>query len=151
MPLEPRLRLAINTMAVSIARILADAQPSIYLYGSITTEDYRHGWSDIDLLVLTREPITEAQADALLHLRQTLAARDPDTPYYRLFEGGMLDLDEVATTAFVLDMDTKNLCSEDCKGLCGRCGADLNLGPCTCKSDVDPRLAALAQLLDDES
>ena len=68
-----------------------------------------------------------------------------------LLEGGMLDLDEVATTAFVLDMDTKNLCSEDCKGLCGRCGANLNLGPCTCKSDVDPRLAALAQLLDDES
>lgn len=97
MPLEPRLRLAINTMAVSIARILADAQPSIYLYGSITTEDYRHGWSDIDLLVLTREPITEAQADALLHLRQTLAARDPDTPYYRLFEGGMLDLGSFLT------------------------------------------------------
>lgn len=68
-----------------------------------------------------------------------------------LLEGGAVDLDEVATTAFVLGMDTKNLCSEDCKGLCGRCGADLNLGPCTCKSNVDPRLAALAQLLDDES
>ncbi len=68
-----------------------------------------------------------------------------------LLEGGAVDLDEVATTAFVLDMDTKNLCSEDCKGLCGRCGADLNLGPCRCKADVDPRLAALAQLLDDES
>lgn len=54
--LEPRLRLAINTMVVSIARILADAQPSIYLYGSVTAEDYRPGWSDIDLLVLTREP-----------------------------------------------------------------------------------------------
>ena len=62
MPLEPRLRLAINTMAVSIQRILADAQPSIYLYGSITAEDFHAGWSDIDLLVLTQEPITEAQA-----------------------------------------------------------------------------------------
>ena len=92
MPLEPRLRLAINTMAVSIARILADAQPSIYLYGSVTAEDYRPGWSDVDLLVLTQEPITEAQADALLHLRQYLAERDPATPHYRLFEGGMLDL-----------------------------------------------------------
>ena len=68
-----------------------------------------------------------------------------------LLEGGAVDLDEVATTAFVLDMDTKNLCSEDCKGLCSRCGADLNLGPCTCRPDADPRLAALAQLLDDES
>ncbi len=90
--LEPRLRLAINTMAVSIQRILADASPSIYLYGSATAEDYQHGWSDVDLLVLTMDPITQVQADALLPLRQTLAARDPDTPHYRLFEGGMLDL-----------------------------------------------------------
>ncbi len=92
MPLEPRLRLAINTMAVSIYRILADNAPSIYLYGSVPAEDYRPGWSDIDLLVLTADPITEAQADALLHLRQILCTLDPDTPHYRLFEGGMLDL-----------------------------------------------------------
>lgn len=95
--LEPRLRLAINTMAVSIQRILADREPSIYLYGSVTTEDYHHGWSDIDLLVLTGEPITPAQVDALVDLRQTLASRDPDTPYYPLFEGGMLDLGSFIT------------------------------------------------------
>ena len=95
--LEPRLRLAINTMAVSIARILADARPSIYLYGSVTAEDYRPGWSDVDLLVLTQAPITAAQADALVTLRQTLSARDPDTPHYRLFEGGMLDLGSFLT------------------------------------------------------
>ena len=68
-----------------------------------------------------------------------------------LLDGDDADLDEVASTAFILGMDTKNLCSEDCKGLCSRCGADLNLGPCQCKPDADPRLAALAQLLDDES
>ena len=95
--LEPRLRLAINTMAVSIDRILAEAQPSIYLYGSVTTGDYRPGWSDVDLLVLTQSPITEPQADALLYLRQILAQRDPATPHYRLFEGGMLDLGSFLT------------------------------------------------------
>ena len=95
--LEPRLRLAINTMAVSIERILAEAQPSIYLYGSVTAEDYRPGWSDIDLLVLTADAITEEQAGTLLHLRQTLAQRDPATPHYRLFEGGMLDLGSFLT------------------------------------------------------
>ena len=68
-----------------------------------------------------------------------------------LLEGSELDMDEVVTTAFVLAMDTKNLCSDDCKGLCARCGADLNLGPCRCKPEVDPRLAALAQLLDSET
>ncbi len=100
--LEPRLRLAINTMAVSIDRILAEAQPSIYLYGSVTAGDYRPGWSDVDLLVLTQSPITERQADALLHLRQLLCQRDPTTPHYRLFEGGMLDLG-----AFLTGEDTR--------------------------------------------
>ena len=95
--LEPRLRLAINTMAVSIFNILESARPSIYLYGSVTAEDFRPGWSDIDLLVLTQEPITETQADLLLTLRQQLAQRDPDTPYYRAFEGGMLDLGSFLT------------------------------------------------------
>ena len=65
-----------------------------------------------------------------------------------LLEGGELDMDEVVTTAFVLAMDTKNLCSDDCKGLCAKCGVDLNVETCRCKPDVDPRLAALAQLLD---
>ena len=68
-----------------------------------------------------------------------------------LLEGTELDLAEAVTTAFVLAMDTKNLCSDDCKGLCAKCGADLNLGPCGCRPDVDPRLAALAQLLDKEA
>lgn len=65
-----------------------------------------------------------------------------------LLDGTQLDLDEAVTSAFILAMDTKNLCSDDCKGLCAKCGADLNLGPCGCRPDVDPRLAALAQLLD---
>lgn len=67
-----------------------------------------------------------------------------------LVTGGMVDLEELAREAFILDMDTRTLCSEDCKGLCPRCGANLNDGPCGCKREVDPRLAALAALLDKE-
>lgn len=66
-----------------------------------------------------------------------------------LLDGNELDLDEVVSTTFILALDTKNLCSDDCKGLCTSCGADLNRGPCGCRPEVDPRLAALAQLLDD--
>lgn len=65
-----------------------------------------------------------------------------------LLENGKVDAEDLARTAFILDMDTKTLCSEDCKGLCPRCGADLNLGQCSCKKEVDPRLAALAKLLE---
>lgn len=67
-----------------------------------------------------------------------------------LLEEGKADLGELARTAFILGMDTKTLCSEDCKGLCSRCGADLNLGPCSCKKEPDPRLAALSRLLENK-
>ena len=67
-----------------------------------------------------------------------------------VLEDGKADLEDLARTAFILGMDTKTLCSEDCKGLCSRCGADLNLGPCSCKKEVDPRLAVLAKLLDNK-
>ena len=67
-----------------------------------------------------------------------------------LLENGQVDAGELAREAFILGMDTKTLCSEDCKGLCPRCGADLNVGPCSCKKEVDPRLAVLAKLLENK-
>ena len=75
------------------------------------------------------------------------AAEDEESDEIFLLDGTWLDLDELSTTAFVLAMDTKNLCSEDCKGLCPGCGVNLNVEPCRCKKQADPRWAALEQLL----
>ena len=55
--------------------------------------DFKLGWSDIDILVLTEKPITEEQAKSLVGLRQAMLVDEPDNPYYRSFEGGMLTLD----------------------------------------------------------
>lgn len=89
--------------------------------------------------------------EKVVELNCLLAAEleDEENDEIYLLEGNEVDLDEVAGTAFILGMDTKNLCSDNCKGLCAKCGADLNNGPCGCRPEVDPRLAALAQLLDD--
>ncbi|NLV50739.1 MAG: DUF177 domain-containing protein [Clostridiales bacterium] len=65
-------------------------------------------------------------------------------------DGNFANLDEIIITAFVLGMDSRLLCSEDCMGLCSRCGADLNEGPCSCEKETDPRLAVLKQLLEDK-
>ncbi len=73
---------------------------------------------------------------------------DEENPDIFLIEGDKLDLDEVLGTCFILDMDSKFLCREDCRGLCERCGANLNLGPCSCGPEIDPRMAVLGQLLD---
>lgn len=67
-----------------------------------------------------------------------------------LLEGDEVDLGELVREAYILGMDTKHLCSENCKGLCPGCGVDLNHGECRCKPEVDPRLASLAKLLEDK-
>ena len=71
-----------------------------------------------------------------------------DDPNLFVLEGNEIDLSEILATCFILDMETKFLCREDCKGLCPTCGKNLNLGPCSCRKALDPRFAVLEQLLD---
>ena len=62
----------------------------------------------------------------------------------------VLDLTEVLRQYAVEVALAPALCSEECKGFCPVCGANLNEGPCSCdRSYVDPRMAGLAQLLED--
>lgn len=58
------------------------------------------------------------------------------------------DVDAIASEDIFLGLPAKFLCSEDCKGICPKCGKDLNTGSCGCGKEIDPRLAALQQLLD---
>lgn len=78
-------------------------------------------------------------------LAETLEGEEEDEIV--LLDDGEIDVGDLAYTAFILDMDTKHLCSEDCKGLCSGCGVNLNQEPCRCKKQADPRWAALEQLL----
>jgi len=68
--------------------------------------------------------------DKIVPFRCLLAEelQNEDNDEIVLLEDGEVDVGDLARTAFILGMDTKTLCSEDCKGLCPRCGADLNLG-----------------------
>ncbi len=67
-----------------------------------------------------------------------------------VLESGNIDLFEVVDKAFVGSLPINFLCSEDCKGLCPKCGIDLNHESCSCADDnTDPRLAALKQFLKD--
>lgn len=73
---------------------------------------------------------------------------DEENEEILLLDKGMLHLDDIATTAFILEMDTKTLCKEDCKGLCPKCGTNLNETDCDCVADNDSPFAALASLLE---
>jgi uncharacterized protein len=57
-----------------------------------------------------------------------------------------LDLSEAVREELILAVPQFVECRDDCRGLCPRCGADLNAGPCSCRPDTDPRWAALTKL-----
>ncbi len=70
---------------------------------------------------------------------------DPDTI---VLEGDMVDLGEIVYRNLFMNLPMKVLCKEDCKGLCAKCGANLNHGECGCdKREVNPAFADLDKLL----
>ena len=77
-----------------------------------------------------------------------LANEENEDEWVFPLEGDSADLEDIIRTIFVLNLDSKLLCKEDCAGLCCRCGKNLNDGPCNCQKELDPRFAALKQLLE---
>ena len=76
-----------------------------------------------------------------------LASEENEDEWVFPLVGDSADLDDIVRTVFVLNLDSKLLCKEDCKGLCPRCGKNLNTDVCTCEKELDPRLAAFRQFL----
>jgi len=94
----------------------------------------------------------EYDLDKKVRLEATLSEDESDLEDPEIFpiEENGVDVDDIVRTLFVLSLEPKFLCSEDCKGLCPSCGKNLNEGPCGCKEETDPRWAVLEQLLDDK-
>lgn len=70
---------------------------------------------------------------------------------YVVIVDGELDLDEELHDALLLSFPMRLLCSEDCPGLCPKCGKPRREGPCNCPTrEIDPRLAVLQTLLDED-
>lgn len=62
-------------------------------------------------------------------------------------EGSFLNLDKLVYNEILIKLPTKVLCREDCKGICKKCGANLNNETCSCdQSELDPRMAAIQDI-----
>ena len=55
-----------------------------------------------------------------------------DSDEYIVTESDSLDMDELAIMDILLQIPSKMLCKDNCKGLCGHCGTDLNYNECNC-------------------
>lgn len=83
--MEPGVEAALSRLYGELQGILG-GDLSLYLYGSAVLDDFRLGWSDIDLLCVAPR-IPDEALERLVPLRQTLLKEEPDNPYYRSFEG----------------------------------------------------------------
>ena len=79
---------------------------------------------------------------------QQNGADDEANSAVNFFDGDVIELTALVRDTILAAQPLRNLCRPDCRGLCPKCGADLNQGDCGCDRFVaDPRLAALQGLL----
>ncbi len=69
---------------------------------------------------------------------------------YIVVENLEYDLDPLVREDILLSIPYVFLCEPDCKGLCPKCGKNLNDGACGCKAETGRGFEALRALLDDE-
>jgi len=75
---------------------------------------------------------------------RSISEAETEIGYY---SGDGIELQDVLREQVLLALPAKIVCSESCRGLCARCGKNLNVESCACEEDPpDPRWAALADL-----
>jgi len=87
-------------MTKQIQSIVKDNLACIYLYGSVSMGDFKLGWSDIDIVCLTKSMLSDSEAEGLVGLRQQLEKDDMDNKYYHCFEGIVSTVDEFVNNRF---------------------------------------------------
>jgi len=130
-------QLSLNKVAAEII-ITGRLKAKMELQCSRCLTDFRQ---DLDIPVnVVYHPVEDAVGE-----RHALKDDELDLGFY---QGGELDLQELLTEQILLNTQMKPLCSEGCKGICPKCGKDLNTGQCNCSlKEIDPRLEVLKNFL----
>ena len=98
--------------------------------------------SSFDLAYSHKEPVPEPGGPD--HEELELTAEDMGLIYY---QGEEINLKNEIQEQAVLAFPLRTICKPACKGLCPKCGTDLNNGQCACKrSPENNKFAALKDL-----
>lgn len=80
-------------------------------------------------------------------LKERAAELEADDLNVDVLDADELNLREVVREQILLSLPDQIFCRGDCKGLCQKCGTNLNLIDCSCtETEIDPRWAALKNL-----
>jgi uncharacterized protein len=73
---------------------------------------------------------------------------EPDEDDLRFYTGEEIDIKPLIRETLILAQPLRQVCKEECKGLCPDCGTNLNMAACGCKDKkIDPRMALLEELI----
>ena len=87
------------------------------------------------------------EIDQKVDMKQTDEDRAADLDEQFYINGYNLDVDQLVGNELTLNLPMKVLCSESCKGICNRCGTNLNHETCDCdKRSMDPRMAVIQDI-----
>ena len=141
-PLLEGLDVALGGPVVVVGRLQATGEGRFYWHGTVRTVVI--GECRRCLTPVAMEVTAEASA---LFTQDQGAQEDPDS-YPLAPDATEIDLAPAIREELLLDVPRFLLCREDCRGLCPRCGQDLNAGPCGCAPAADSRWRALESLKD---
>ena len=120
----------------------------------LTNEENKRLFMDAEVDVTIEIPCDRClePVDTTLHIvvSKELPIRVAETPEEEeqdYVDGFNLDVDRLIYGEILVNWPMKVLCKEDCKGICKRCGVNLNLQTCDCqKTELDPRMAAIQDI-----
>ncbi len=98
------------------------------------------------------EPVSESR---LIVFEKTVVTentelQNDENDDYIMSKDGFINADDTLIEQILLELPLRHLCKEDCKGLCPKCGCNLNKRSCNCDTSVpDPRFDILRKLLED--
>ncbi len=97
-------------------------------------------------LELVRVPVS-LDIDQELNLSETSEDRLAELDEQFYLKGCNLDIDQLVISELTLNLPMRVLCQPNCKGICNRCGVNLNRGSCDCdRQSLDPRMSVIQDI-----
>ena len=118
-----------------------------YKLSAIENGIYMSGFLSFTLDLLCSRCVKDFKYKDEVELNEFYEFIKADDLYENFLEEESLNLREILRQKIILLLPSQPLCDHDCKGLCAKCGTDLNENKCKCESDIDPRWTKLSEIL----
>ncbi len=121
---------------VEVTARLEKSPSQIVVRGAITTSG---SFSCDRCLVSLRQALTCSFAVMYIYDEQEAGRFPPEDIRVMAHDATVIDLSPDVRELVLLSVPLKLLCSEECRGLCSSCGADLNVAGCGCRNEIANR------------